>query len=760
MNICQNAYMYDLPYTSNYGNPGYSCNCTDFKAENIRVFAEENYKQAYMLDNYFGVSLQCGEIHRTQANQRNPLPHELLYSANLALLYGAKWLSLYGYIAHVATNLCDFNPNGDLCHALVDILPVGGLSYTDKWYMWKNTLKPRLNGLFGKTIKKLTPVETYVGLEDMIMNKRFIKWITVPDYIPAEADHFWIELGFFNDSIDVDNKYFMVINRHTNINGTNFKYRFQYLYDYVNWDVTNYCEEVRSTILSNQDGEAVYEDTISRGDARLYSILPVVKYGGKLIADEDVGEGMTLTDDMTIENGATLYVYGDYNANADITIKPGGKIVSGDNGRIIFANGHQFNIEGTAQINGSANNRLEIVFSGQNAGGIKIKPNGTLKAFYCNIVGVNGAKSGILSELQTRSVIMENVNINGFKECGMMLTGSFRENIPDITPTIKNCVIKNCGLGISAANFAEFVILGNTITDCELGIFISQIPAAHIIGNNIIFTSTPVLLGIFMTSSNGNVRGNTIRSHTIGIFLANSSPNIGGNTLESNSEHGLYVGSGSKPNLRRGLAGPLPLVIATSGYNIIKENGYEGFGPMNGDGSEIYLKESSIILDYGCNQIIDDRQIPESMLLMNGTHLGTLRVIDARYNYWGTITPTNARFGNLSVIYEPFNQYPYNSGPCLTPQSACYVISAKTSKGELIDEIDAKNCENGQLTALEESYAEAEKYYLNGEMNSAKEIYEQIAEGQAAAEEKLYAYEKLYAIGNLIDTTANYFTDL
>lgn len=143
----------------------------------------------------------------------------------------------------------------------------------------------------------------------------------------------------------------------------------------------------------------------------------------------------------------------------------------------------------------------------------------------------------------------------------------------------------HCGIGISAANISELMIMQDSIMDCDMGIYASHVPAVSIVGNNINNINTPELPGIFMLSSNGNVRGNIIRGHTDGIYLAYSSPNIGGNIIKQNSEHGLFVDVGSIPNLERGLAGPLPLVIAISGYNVVKNNGINGFYPLNSDGS-------------------------------------------------------------------------------------------------------------------------------------------------------------------------------
>jgi len=96
LNVCQDQYYFDYPYQAS--------DRLDYREENIRIAGDLNYKQAYNLNHDFGVSLQCGAIHRKQAVERDPESWELKYSANLALLYGAKFLSLYSYFAQEKMN--------------------------------------------------------------------------------------------------------------------------------------------------------------------------------------------------------------------------------------------------------------------------------------------------------------------------------------------------------------------------------------------------------------------------------------------------------------------------------------------------------------------------------------------------------------------------------------------------------------------------------------------------------------------------------
>lgn len=763
MNVWQDVYYLDYPYRYNYGGSDTACNCTDYRAENIEITAELNYKQAHDISTDYGVSIQCGEIHIPgTAEQRNIFGHELLYETNLALLEGAKFLTLYTYFAQCDT---DGTGCGEPCtgtsHGIIDFY-CGTYFYTGKYDTLYRIINPRLKGCLGKTLK------------NAIADTQFVAWDAV-DATDMEGGYFGIsgydklerinsigtiespicdiELGFFHNKDDADKKYFMALNRYFS-NQSRLVFSLKNLNEYNNWELRDYIEDSRITLNAIYTGTAFFNDTIGRGDARLYSVLPVVKYGGKLIADETISVPTTLHDDMTIENGATLYVNSAYTAKGNIIVKNGGKIVGGANGTINFDHGYQIFVEGSAQVYGTVNNRLRLNFSNTQFSGIKIKQNASLSISFCEILG---SAYGILSESRCRSVVIAHVNISNCQGAGIALLGSLGKGGDERTTSIKNCSITNCGYGIYTANFDEIVIMLNTITDCRLGITALRTLAAHIIGNYITTTETEYS-GIMMVTSDGNIRDNTVRGHTNGIALAYSSPNIGGNTLEGNSDHGVYVSIGSIPNLQHGKIDNPVKYLSTSGYNIIRENGVDE-NLVGGDGSEIYLKEANILLDYGCNQIVDDRPASEPRLLMNGSNDGNTRATDARYNYWGTVEPSYQRFGSLVVNYTPFNQVPYY-GPCQTSPIACEELMTKTSKGELISEVEVKNCDSQQLSELELKYSEADMLYLTGEVSESKTAYQQITDGLYSPEEKLYAYNKLYTIGNLIDTTDNYFTNL
>ena len=64
------------------------------------------------------------------------------------------------------------------------------------------------------------------------------------------------------------------------------------------------------------------------------------------------------------------------------------------------------------------------------------------------------------------------------------------------------------------------------------------------------------------------------------------------------------------------------------------------------------------------------------------------------------------------------------------------------------------------VSVLEASYSEADKYFITGDIALSKPIYEQIVAGTYTSSEKLPAYNKLYAIANLTGADNNYFSSL
>ena len=383
---------------------------------------------------------------------------------------------------------------------------------------------------------------------------------------------------------------------------------------------------------------------------------------------------------------------------------------------------------------------------------------------YCDI---KNAETGILGKVSSKSFDIQN--------CSFLDCENESINILGQTPypfgsqqRIKYCIIENSNYGISAANLSEIVIQQNTINGTDLSICLSNVSTPAIIGN--ILYGNNQMPGLFLESCNGVVRGNRINNHTHGISLGNSSPDIGGNSIEYNWNRGIYVGSGSLPNLiGRLVQEPIHPIIwyAVSGYNKINENG--GW-ELDDDGSEIFINNANALLGTtrrdGCNQITDQR-IPNAedtpplyhtQLLVNCMEFGVQIEVQARGNFWDEhpIYPLSDRFGGSCTIYY----VPVKDQPCPLPDGSGGKFYITSSSGEIIDTLYAEEREIGELTETEQLYAKAEEKFLTASYDDAEIIYNQIISGNDSLAIKLDAYRRLYEIGKLTEKDENYFTGL
>ncbi len=688
------------------------------------------------------------------ADERNIFGYELMYETNLALMNGAKFLSLYTYFAQRNTDSCN---SGWTCHAIVDLNPNGTLEYTGKYDTLLTIISPRLKGLMGKTLKRLSPTDQLLQVPiNQSLGSGFILKI-IKGACTAQgnqsADYVY-DLGFFTDSLYRD--YFMIISRWYNgqcnpaltiklkpENYNNFNIR---VVDYINDQTYN---TNRFGSISTAPG---------RGDAGFFGVFPILQYGGSISLNDTTYDGETLLDELTIESGATLTINGTYNAKANITVKSGGKIKYGsNNSKIVFSTGKKIIIEGTAEIKGTSSiNKLTLEFASSEKG-IDVLPGSSLTLSYCNITG---AYYGLVTRTGTPSYLNITYSNFAFGSTGIVLNGNFYIGGPSPTSTISNCNFTTWGTGISVTNNNSVIISQNSFASC--GISILNVPAAYIQGNNISSGSNASYSGIFFNNSGGYIRGNTVKNRVNGIHLANSSVDIGGNLIENNYRHGIYNGSGSFPNLVGLVQTNPPAYYPLAGYNIIKNNGNNTQLNTENDGSEFYFSYSDAHLgterNPGCNQISDDRTSTPSMntvLLLSGVYGNEPHYLDAIYNYWGTTMPTNSRFG-IATYYTPY----YNSACSPGGGSAEQKLVLKTLSGEIVDSISAAEGAPENLTTLETIYSEADNLFATGNVTQAKPIYEQIVNANYTTEEKLPAYNKLYTIANLTNADESYFNSL
>ncbi|OQY74414.1 MAG: hypothetical protein B6D44_04320 [Ignavibacteriales bacterium UTCHB2] len=749
VNVIQNSYLFDLPCNDSAAIWFPSVCSGDWRNTNIWRHSTLMYKPAYELDPYFGVSIQCGEVDPPYKNsyQRDIRSHEFLYTANLALMHGAKFLSLYTYFAQASYN----NDTTIYTKRAIVQYPsvITDVELTDKYYTLKDTLSPRLKGSFGKTLKKLTPTEQFLNI-DASNSYNFISHFSGNlECLPSTSDY---DLGFFTDSLSRD--YFMIISRYYNYSGScPIFINLDESCLYNNLILTKYVADTTYNILRNDPIRV----NLTRGDAELYRIYPVVRWGGSLLANDTINAGETLYDDMTIESGATLTVNGTYYAKANITVKNGGKIVAGENAIIHFESGNRLIIDGTAEIKGTSTNRLLISFLRH---GIIIKPGSAFTMDYCYVIS-NGY--AITTESGPQSYVnISNSNITAMSAGISLVASSSYEGFqtPPV-PVIQNCIIIAPTYGICVSNYRSVLLKSNTFANC--GISVSNVASAYIQDNDISLGARQNYSGIVFNNSGGYIRNNTIKNRANGIHLANSSPDIGGNLIENNYLHGLYIADNSFPNLIGQLQTNPPAYYPLAGYNRIRNNGNNTQPNSANDGSEIYFSYSDARLGTlkrpGCNEISDDRTATstmETIWLISGNYGNEPHFLDAIYNYWGTTTPSSNRFG-IATNFTPYNNtFAY----LMSGNSTTETLVLKTSSGEIVDSISASECVPENISELEEIYSEANLFFAAGNIIEAKSICEQIVQGNYTTEEKLIAYNRLYTIGNLTSEDETYFTSL
>ena len=526
---------------------------------------------------------------------------------------------------------------------------------------------------------------------------------------------------------------------------------------YTNYNVTNFIENTKQTIVNS--GYVTIPHI--PGEARLFKVYPVLKDGGSLVVSETTHPNDILLGDMSIESGATLTINGTYNAKANITVKSGGKIIAGQNASINFDPGKKLIVEGIVEVKGtSENNNLTIAAGTDQA--ILVKSGSSFTLNYCTILAPH---TGIETETGSQSYVnISNTHITAART-GISLIGGTQENGFSTTPPseIYRCnITTSLFYGISAANVTSILVQENTLINC--GMSISNVSSAFIQNNNITTGANSDQPGIFFNNSNGYIRNNTVKNRVNGIHLANSSPDIGGNLLENNYLHGLYIGSGSFPNMVALIQTNPPTYYPLAGYNIIKNNGNDTEEDEydENDGSEVYFSYSDAHLgterNPGCNQISDDRTSTSSMntiLLLGGNYGNEPHFLDAIYNFWGTTTPTSNRFG-IATNFTPYT----NSLCAISGGGEEEKIVLKTSSGLEVDTIYAAEGVPENISELESVYSVADKLYATGVIADARPLYEQIVAGNYSAEEKLPAYNKLYAIGNLLGEDETYFNSL
>jgi hypothetical protein len=223
-NVWITGWLYDMPCNDAVLNPPCSfgvyplsiCNGgLDYRIINIDFMADSIYKKILNAGEtysglHYGMSIQTGKYSYSPLHRiREINSKELLYTTNLALLYGSKLLSPWLYFGgfgepEISTGFRNA-PNYEI---------------TDKYKTLKDTIAPRLSGLMGKTLRKLRPVNQFSGsrgIDALVDPQEAIPPYDYIEYIHTSGgpnDICFVELGIFEDPQDTYVKYFMPLNRY------------------------------------------------------------------------------------------------------------------------------------------------------------------------------------------------------------------------------------------------------------------------------------------------------------------------------------------------------------------------------------------------------------------------------------------------------------------------------------------------------------------------------------------------------------------
>ncbi|MBE0538210.1 MAG: hypothetical protein IH620_00745 [Ignavibacterium sp.] len=304
-----------LPYLSinlyNYNYPITPAISPTYYLENIEYVTTENLHKLDSVDIPISYSTQSGRFYDFNSNCENefigsinPTSEQMLYHINLGLLYGMIELT-----CDPLFTLYNRDVEGRPCP---DSLYRAGLinfsdnSLTPLGITWRDNVAPRMSGLLGKTLRKLTPKNQYLN-HTLSSSKNFIQSIVEGSCtaLGMQSGDEIYDLGFFEDDLDRD--YFMLISRWynpicspsltININPLSFP-------DNYNLKVIDLIDNTSSTITKYGH----LSTAIEVGDACFLSVAPVVKYGGIIAYNDTIKTNTSLIDNMTLNDSKTIII--------------------------------------------------------------------------------------------------------------------------------------------------------------------------------------------------------------------------------------------------------------------------------------------------------------------------------------------------------------------------------------------------------------------------------------------------------------------
>jgi hypothetical protein len=355
-NIQLNTYIYHNPW-----DPGV---VPDWKERNIALCTDAYYGRINKYDPNFSVSTQAGAYYFNDKDKpceiadafEIPTPSQINYHVNLCLLYGAKELRLDPYFSSYYYG-CE-----NLLHTYGLIDPEE--QPTDNYLMYKDTIIPRLNDKFGKTLKKINQTAQFANLDiadPVVINfPSFIYDIRGINF--SEASTYFLDLGFFENPGESFKYYAFALNRWYSTN-EDLQYTFQKPTTlFNNYKLTNLAKDISLSI--NLANNYMHASTLAVGDCDFFELAPVVHYGGDLITDEAITGTNTLHEAMTIKSGATLTVNGTYNIYGDITVEAGAQLDIKPGAKLNFFNNSRLIVNSNFYAVGAPGNKIEFNFNG------------------------------------------------------------------------------------------------------------------------------------------------------------------------------------------------------------------------------------------------------------------------------------------------------------------------------------------------------------------------------------------------------------
>ena len=288
-----------------------------------RIVFQRPFNDGVDMGNYYYVAQGCG-FFDTLIYREYPTNRQMLASTMLALAHGTKGIIYWTYYSY-KDSLGNYRAKG-----IVDVRDNNNYyPHLPLWDILHDNIIPRLHGSLGDNLLKLN----YSGqwLHNNKTNFTFagdtIPFVSFND--SAIAPPYDFHTGLLKDN--ENNNYLMNVNLITDSSAAP---------RVLSLDITNPTSYNNLRLKNVETGtdttfsRATFtlRDTIQSGDGHLFSLLPVLKYGGKLMYSDTVKTSLTLNDTMTIYPNVTLTINNSYTVNKNITLKQNSAISFINNG--------------------------------------------------------------------------------------------------------------------------------------------------------------------------------------------------------------------------------------------------------------------------------------------------------------------------------------------------------------------------------------------------------------------------------------------